>query len=145
MRDALILGAVTSAILLATTASAEEAKPRVEPGSALTDPIWQSRPTARDVSEVYPQKAMARMVIGIAVMRCTAGPDGRLNACAIDCEGPQGWGFGAALLKLAGSFRMRPTLADGRSVEGGIVRLPAHFNPPGLGPYTKCEPTSATP
>jgi protein TonB len=110
------------------------------PDDAITDPVWRSQATGQQMSAVYPMRAMRSEKIGVAVVRCVAGAYGRLEACAVVCEGPKDWGFGAAALKTTRYFRMAPEDKAGRAVAGRAVKLPFHFNPPGFKPYDRCEP-----
>jgi protein TonB len=111
-------------------------------GDAITDPVWRSQATGQQMSAVYPMDAMRNEKIGVAVVRCVAAADGRLDACAVVCEGPKDWGFGAAALKATRYFRLGPEDKAGRAVVGRTVKLPFRFNPPGFKPYDKCEPVS---
>ena len=105
-------------------------------------PVWRSQATGQQMSAVYPMDAMRNEKIGVAVVRCVAAADGRLEACAVVCEGPKDWGFGAAALKTTRYFRLGPEDKAGRAVVGRTVKLPFRFNPPGFKPYDKCEAVS---
>ena len=47
--------------------------------------------------------------------------------CSVASEDPGGYGFGDAALRIARGMRVAPTTSDGRSVEGGHVRVPLTF------------------
>jgi protein TonB len=84
-------------------------------------------------------RAAANEKIGVVVVRCTAEADGKLAACSLLCETPEGWGFGKAALHMTKHFRLEPLLADGRSVAGETVIMPLRFNPPFLAPLPRCD------
>jgi periplasmic protein TonB len=45
-------------------------------------------------------------------------------------ESPTGQAFGAAALRIATLYKMKPMLLDGNPVAFGRVALPINFNPP---------------
>ena len=71
-------------------------------------PYWTETPDSDDMSSFYPAHAQRHDINGRVTLRCQVGPDGRLNACQVRAEAPQGEGFGAAALSLAEKFRMLP-------------------------------------
>ena len=50
-----------------------------------------------------------------------------MEDCKVTSETPTGYGFGAAALKLAGSFKMKPETRDGEPVAGALVTIPMPF------------------
>jgi protein TonB len=126
--------AVAFSVLAAAPAPAHQAsvadEQPITPGREISDPVWRSTPTAREMSRYYPGRAMGHEKIGVAVVQCTADAKGALSACRLVCETPTGWEFGSAALGLAREFRLQPRTADGLSVEGRFVTLPLYFNPP---------------
>lgn len=99
-----------------------------QPSPALvTEPDWSSRPTGADVARFYPPDALAAGLGGMSVMECRVEKTGALSACVILREGPSGAGFGAATLRMAPLFQMRPMSRNGRPVAGGVVRIPVRF------------------
>jgi len=98
------------------------------PVGEIKNPIWRERPSQQRLSTLYPFPAMASETIGAAVVSCTARSDGSLASCQLVCESPVGWGFGKAVLSVAPSFAIQPTLPDGRSVEGGTVKIYMPFH-----------------
>lgn len=92
----------------------------------ITNPVWVARPDAAAFTRAYPRRALDAGREGRAVLECYANVDGSL-ACAVVEETPRGFGFGNAALRVARDFRLAPTMADGRSVSGGRVRVPIIF------------------
>jgi TonB family protein len=93
----------------------------------ITDPDWSSKPNGDDLARLYPPKAEDRGQEGIALIRCRVGQTGALSACAIVRETPRSAGFGAAALRMAPLFRMKPMSMNGRPVAGGSVDIPIKF------------------
>jgi TonB family protein len=91
---------------------------------AVSNPDWGRMPTGDDLARVYPRPALSRGLSGRTKMSCKVRKDGTLTDCAIVQEDPPGYGFGDATLAVARYFRMTPTTADGKSVEGGTVIIP---------------------
>jgi len=96
----------------------------------ITRPDWISKPSGEDFARVYPDLAQRVGLGGRATLRCTVDSSGRLTNCSIVSEAPDGYGFGAAALKLASLFQMRLRTLDGAAVEGGEITLPLTFNIP---------------
>ena len=93
-------------------------------------PRWKSKPSHQDFLEAYPRAAYRKGLAGRVIMTCKVLGDGRLDACAVVEETPSGNGFGAAALSLAPYFRFSIIDRDGRSLEGGTVRIPLSWRPP---------------
>lgn len=96
----------------------------------ISKPVWTDRPSGDDLLRYYPEAAFRRGIGGKAVIACTVNAQGRLESCQVESESPAGENFGAAALRMAPLFGMRPTNADGVPVEGARVRIPIVFNPP---------------
>jgi protein TonB len=90
-------------------------------------PDWVRKPTSPDIGRVYPGRALRAYLNGAAVMRCEVTAAGTLTACTVLSENPLDEGFGAAALKLAKLFVMRPQTKDGRPVAGGVIIIPITF------------------
>ncbi|WP_156467093.1 energy transducer TonB, partial [Phenylobacterium sp. CCH9-H3] len=88
------------------------------------------RPTGEEVARYYPERAARRGVEGRAVIGCRVAASGRLEACAVVTETPDGEGFGSAALKMSRHFKLRPMTRDGVPVSGGTIRIPIRFNLP---------------
>ena len=93
-------------------------------------PQWVRTPKARDVLRVHPRDRRGRQLEGRATMVCTIRTTGRLTACAVSAEQPQGLGMGAAAIKLAPLFQMKRLDATGRPVVGRVIYIPVEFYGP---------------
>lgn len=78
-------------------------------------------------------------------MTCKVLKDGALTDCTILQEDPPGQGFGEAALASARYFKMTPTTADGKSVEGGSVIIPLKWQLAAPAPNPPGTPASADP
>ena len=58
---------------------------------------------------------------GHTTMRCIVDVSGHLRDCKITSESPAGRGFGAATLKVAHLFKVKPAMRDGHPVEAAIT------------------------
>lgn len=94
--------------------------------SSIQNYSWLERPDARDFARYYPTAALEAGRPGHVVLTCTVLADGAVN-CTVGYEGPQGWGFGEAALRISRHFRMAPETKDGTSTAGAIVRVPIRF------------------
>ncbi|WGM37195.1 hypothetical protein AMEJIAPC_00089 [Caulobacter sp. NIBR1757] len=76
---------------------------------------------------VWPAEAARKGIGGRAVIGCSVNVTGALQACTVVSEDPPGSGFGQAAILLAGSFKMKPRLIDGKPEAGATVRIPINF------------------
>lgn len=120
-----IIGAALAA-LVGQACAQQTAAPAPKPPVVVTSPDWRSKPTGQDLARVYPDRAQRENRSGSATMSCGVTAEGKLANCTVVSEEPEGYGFGAAAVALAPTFRMAKTL-DGQSVEGGTVRIPIIF------------------
>jgi protein TonB len=91
--------------------------------------VWAQRPTARRISELYPQRALREGLGGRVQLDCEV--QANLNvSCAIASESPAGQGFGRAALSASSAYRARATLSDGTSAVGTRTRIAVNFQAP---------------
>jgi protein TonB len=94
----------------------------------IRNPQWLKRPGASEFARFYPDRAQRMEQEGSATITCGVTAAGSLTDCRLVRETPDGFGFGAATLKLAQYFKMSPRTVDGQPVEGGQVTIPIRFN-----------------
>jgi hypothetical protein len=87
-------------------------------------PIWESTPSQRRLSAMYPQRALDRGREGEARLACIVQDGGVLDCERVE-ETPGG--FGAAAVRVARTFRHSQTLADGSDATGSPVNLRVVF------------------
>lgn len=121
----LLLGAA----LFATTTS--RAQPPSHPldlplDVEATAAALTSVPQNEDMQREYPPLARMMGLPGRSVMTCKANLAGALEDCHVVSEEPAGMGFGAAAVRTAAYFRVRPASREGRPVEGSIT-IPMHW------------------
>ena len=102
--------------------------PKPKPPAVITDPQWLRKPNGADYTNFYPPQALEAGIGGHTQMECTVKADGTLENCHIIAETPAGKGFGAATLRLASRFKMRPQTVDGQPVAGAKVVIPVGWN-----------------
>lgn len=98
--------------------------PPTDTADTSSSPHWIRRPSGNDMARVYPRVAVSANASGRATMVCRILATGRLTDCDVVEETPPGMGFGEATIRLAPYFQMSTTTADGKSVEGGTIRVP---------------------
>jgi TonB family protein len=103
----------------------EPAAPAAPP--VIVKPDWVVKPTPADLADVYPPEAVKAGLGGAATIACAVSVEGRLADCKVIDEAPVQAGFGAAALKLAERFQMKPMSRDGQPVSGGKIRIPIRF------------------
>ena len=115
------------AVAVALTAGAARAQSLGQPGAAsLFGPQHAkvlSVPNDFEVAAAAPAKAQ-----GSAVAHCKVGADNNLSACEVTLE--RGAGLGAALISLAGKFRLR--LPEGAGNNDAVIT--ASWPPADVGP-----------
>lgn len=120
----------TTAPLDADPPPLEPAEPATQPTAwtppvgppEITNPRWLRQP--RDLARYYPPRALARGVEGQALLNCLVDVRGALE-CSVISETPEGWGFGAAAVRISEDYRMVPAMRDGQAVPGRYrMRVP---------------------
>ena len=79
-------------------------------------------PPAALVSNFYPERALRNEMEGRATAQCRLSLEGLLKDCVLTDETPAEYGFGQALLHLAGSFRYTPAREEGQPVEDVVLQ-----------------------
>lgn len=105
----------------------EEAQQEQSGPFELAGVNWVRPPSQRDFQRFYPRRALYSGQDGRVVLDCVADGRGRLN-CSVADEAPRGFGFGNAAISISRQTRIGPRTRDGRSVEGGHIRLPLVFH-----------------
>jgi len=93
--------------------------PGMEP-TIITNSSFLEAPPADKISQYYPEHARRLGVEGQATIRCEVTINGKAVNCVVVGEFPQDMGFGAASVKVAGSFKLRPKTINGEPVSGGL-------------------------
>jgi protein TonB len=96
--------------------------------SVVTSPDWLRKPTGSDIERYYPERALSLEKNGSVRMTCKVRADGKLESCNVTSEDPSGLGFGAAALKMASLFQLKPETRDGDPVAGASVTVPIVVN-----------------
>ncbi|WP_293907672.1 TonB family protein [Phenylobacterium sp.] len=107
---------------------------------AMDAPQWVKAPSAVAIGQAAPPLAAMLGVEGVARLTCTEQADGGIGACVVAAEGPMGWGYGAAALRLSTAYRLAPT-ADGA---GRRVSLRVAFPAVEFAPRITVQPRIAS-
>jgi len=94
---------------------------------AHSDPDWLIKPTADNITRVYPYAAAQAHISGKVTLHCMVDVDGYLADCAVTSETPPGQGFGNAALEITAYMRMQPARDYGVAVRGEVY-VPIAFN-----------------
>ena len=87
----------------------------------VTSAVLMAAPRNDDLAREYPQVPSRMGLSGSASMTCKALITGRLDDCHVVAESPEGLGFGAATVRTAVYFRVRPATQNGQPVEASIT------------------------
>jgi len=101
--------------------------PELARPSVILNPDWLRKPSGEDFARYYPSRAQRMNVEGRATLGCTVTATGGLEGCTVVSETPNDQDFGAAALRMAKLFKMRPMTRDGAPVSGGEVKIPIRF------------------
>lgn len=104
-------------------------EPVVAPPAVITGPTWSSRPTAEQLMQAYPRRALTAGVPGSASLNCLVLPSGAVTDCNVTREAPGSYGFGRAAQSLSRYFRVNPRTVNG-AAEGSRVSISLRFNLP---------------
>ena len=91
-----------------------------------TSPNWRTPPSGDDLQREYPPLAQMMQINGGATIKCSVEVDGRVDECHVVSEYPVGLGFGAAAVRSAVYFSMKPATLDGKAVVGEVT-IPLTF------------------
>jgi TonB family protein len=116
------LGMAVLATLLISASAVAQGTSVASP--EITQADWMRVPTGDDMAKYYPPSAIAKGVQGRVLLFCDVKADGTLTNCSVLAEWPASAGFGAASIKLASVFRMKPKTFDGQSVGGAQISIP---------------------
>lgn len=115
------------------TAAAPAATAAAPSLTLIERPDWVRKPGGDSAARYFPDRAARLGIDGRVVMLCHVRNDGLLAQCEILEETPSGYDFGAAALKMAPLFRMRPLDTSKFNVPGDsgfTVRVPLAFLSP---------------
>ncbi len=118
---------VAAGLLAAALAGPASGQQRADDFPKPVQPEWEKRPTAMDISAVYPQRAANQEKSGQAIIKCLVIDDGLLGTCEVVSEQPAGYGFGTAALRLKSRFKIKSHTPDGAAVAGAFVNIPIIF------------------
>ena len=158
--------ALAAALCLPAASAAQEAAPGVAPPADVAPepqaapepprdvvvitppevPYTRARvvhePSNAEIGDLYPEGARQRNVGGRARVLCEIAATQRLVNCVVTHEDPPGYGFGAALLKVAELYRVAPPTYDGDVVRDAKFAIPMRFV---MEPAAPAPPTARPP
>ena len=80
----------------------------------------------------WPAPALRLEISGSATLKCNHDDQGQLSGCKVIKESRPLKGFGDAALRLASTFRLKPTLSDGAPLTAGEITFEVPFDYKGL-------------
>ena len=150
MKPVICLGTLATALL--AFGAVVQAAPPTDAGAPIELPLDQDLagadlvqlPKNDDLQREYPPIALMMNLHGQATMTCKALTTGRLDDCHVVSEDPVGMGFGAATVRTAVYFRVKPATRDGLPVDGTIT-IPLRWQTAGGAPAQPISLAPATP
>ena len=109
------------------------------PVAIIDKPRWSQAPSLVEAKAAYPLAAQAFRLSGWAMLQCRVTQVGGLEDCEVLAQGPRRLGFGAAGLKVTGSYRLDPDLLA-QGAAGDRVNLPTIFSIARERPPTRARP-----
>lgn len=101
-----------------------------EPPAVIVNPSWIRQPTASQMMQAYPNRAITAEVSGSVSLNCAVRADGTVGDCAVTRETSGNYGFGRAAQGLSRYFRINPRMVNGAAVDGARVIINLRFNLP---------------
>ena len=121
-----VLWLMLAGFLMTGTAGAQVAPAPSDPGRS-TPPTWVRKPSSKEFDAVFPVEARRQGIDGRVTLACTLSTRGAFDRCTVVEETPERLGFGAAAIRLAPKFKMKPPTRDGKPVAGQTIRFPVAF------------------
>lgn len=104
-------------------------EPVVTPAPVIRAPSWSRQPSADQMMDAYPKRALQAEIPGSASLNCLVLPTGFVTDCNVTRETPGGYNFGRAAQGLSRYFRINPRTVDG-AAEGSRVSINLRFTLP---------------
>lgn len=104
-------------------------EPVATPAPVIRNPTWMRQPSADQMMDAYPRRALQGDVAGSASLNCLVLATGFVTDCNVTRETPGGYGFGRAAQGLSRYFRINPRTVDG-AAEGSRVSIAMRFTLP---------------
>ena len=125
----LFVGVILAVLVLGILASQILPELRKRQRAPTFTATWVSMPTAEDIAALYPDKARGLdFEGGVEVdLRCFVNKTYGLDGCSVVRERPKGYGFGAAMLKLAPKFTLDAKISKGEPLVGYRMIVPIRF------------------
>jgi hypothetical protein len=101
----------------------DPADPAELPGAKA---VFLHKPTGSDLEKYTPARAADQKISGATVVECQAIQN-KFKNCRTVREDPRGFGFGAAAIRLATVFQLRPLDQENQPVEGRRFRFSMSF------------------
>lgn len=102
-------------------------EPVATPAPVIRNPSWLRQPSADQMMDAYPRRALQAGIEGSASLNCLVLPTGAVTDCNVTRE--TGDGFGRAAQGLSRRFQINPRTVDG-AAEGSRVNINLRFTLP---------------